>query len=331
MSAKLERTKSERFLPYPYVRFGLELSLARVIVDGIDRSASNVDVQARIVALEERKPERVELDVRLGVEEGVLRQVIAEQELGEPPLDLFLAIRCPETRLRRSIPLASAPLLARQFSGKIQLSINDVRGSVELVPFLVRAREGSSRRHARHAGARLASARPWTIRFDLQRPSQGKFLDVRYEPFSKFQDAALWSSALYRLECQLDVPILWLNSDHRELASIFDSKATHGPAARMRDVFFDRISSSVWQQLFITAAEACANEDNEYAWADSVLRRYLPALYPELADHASRVEQLIEHMQNGGIRELIERLDRALQDDLHLVQSMKKLIEETGE
>lgn len=161
---------------------------------------------------------------------------------------------------------------------------------------------------------------------------QGRFLEVRYEPFSKLGDAAIWKSALYRLEHELDVPILWLNSDHRELLSILDSKATRGAAARMREVFFAQIAHSVWMRLFMTAAEASANDaEREHAWRDSVLRRFLPALFPELADHSSRLEELGSRIQAGAVHDIVQQIDRVLQDDLHIVNYMKALVEEKGE
>lgn len=330
-SAPAQRKKTERFLPYPYARFGLDLALARVRVDGADRTSS-VQVEARLVALEDRRPERVEIELLAQIEQPVLERLLPPEERPAPPIELFVAVRCPATRLSRRVSLAEDPAQPRRFAGVLILSIDDVRGVVELTPYLVRSVEGRSRSHARHAGARLASARSWFLRFDLQRSSSGRFLDVRYEPFSKLADASLWSSALYRLECELDDPILWLNSDHRELVAILDSKATRGAAARMREVFFAHIAQNVWAQLFMYAAESCSPEGNgAHPWCAAVLQRFLPSIFPELGDHRSRLEELVDRVRAGSIGELSQLLDRALQNDSNIVHHMKSLIEEKGE
>lgn len=326
-----ERKKTERFLPYPYERFGLDLALARVRVDGVDRTSS-IQAEARLVPLEDRRPERVEIDLVAQIEQPVLERLLPAEELPAPALELFVAVRCPATRLSRRVSLAEDAARPRHFAGMLTLSIDDVRGLVELTPYLVRRVEGRSKVHARHAGARLASARPWILRFDLGRTTSGKFIDVRYEPFSKLSEAALWSSALYRLQCELDDPILWLNSDHRELVAILDSKATNNAAARMREVFFAHIAHNVWAQLFMYAAESCSPDgDGAHPWCAAVLQRFLPAIFPELGDHRSRVAELVERIRDGKSGELSQLLDRALQAEVNIVHQMKSLIEEKGE
>lgn len=184
---------------------------------------------------------------------------------------------------------------------------------------------------ARAKGARLAGCRPWELRVDRLRPPTGAYLDIRYASFAEHGPPRFARPAnLYKLECDQENPILWLNLDHDRVCEVLDSVANVGTRARIRDAVFDYVSHNVWSRLFLLAAhDSVDTEDPPYDWEQSVLERFLPVLYPEYADHQSRVVALSEELQQGDQNQILGRLDTFLQEHLEIARHMTWLVEET--
>lgn len=330
MSA-IERTKTRRFLPYRSEPFGLALTVSRLQVDGVDQK-DKVDAVAHLVALEDLRPEHVVAELELVLPAKVVESVLPESERGAPPLSLLVVIRCPDTRIRRAQLIASGPIKGGVFKAPLELSCDEVVGQVELVPILVRdaAAKDPKPGFAAHLGARVAGARPWTIRLAKARAPLGEHLDIRYESFKASVDSALWAGALYRLDCESESPILWLNKDHERIVEVLDSKGTVGLKARLREVLFDSIGAAVWSQLFARAADSLANEAiPSFGWCEAVTERYLPKLFPQASDHEARLGLLKEEWKEGA-HPVLARLDRVLQIEQSAPRQITKLVEEAA-
>ena len=249
------------------------------------------------------------------------------------PGTTLIVLRGTATRLRRSVVVANAELSPSAVPFTIALRRDDVHGSVELVPFLVRAEDAASATpgYASQRGTRLASGRPWTVRVDRLRDPAGRFLDTRYCRFSEDAELRPYADTLYRLQLS-ESPVLWINSDHETVQRVFDDRGTRGPKARIREVAFDLIAQSVWTQLFLQAALDLSHGGQlVYEWEDSVLRELLPSIILGERAHAARVTSLCSKLEREELPELLARLATVLQRRNKLVDHLAKLVEETAE
>lgn len=333
--------KRERFLPFAHERLGLSARVTRCVVDG---EAVAIDAERHLIDLERgdlergdlergagRAWRRAELTVSVEITEALLERVFPEDERAAAPGALFVTLRCDETRLREGHPIASAPLGPGRYEATLTLDAARVYGAVELTPQLVRTedRTGPADAYARAAGARLASGRAWELRSELLRPPPpGKHLEVRYASFAEDLTLARFEGNLYHLEADTERPLLWLNRDHQLVATVLDDKGTTGRRARLREVAFDLVSVPVWTQLFWCAAAHIDEEGaSRRAWEEAVLRELLPAVVPA-RDHPSRALELRRRMAAGEHLELLQALDRVLQQRLDLVRHLEALIRE---
>jgi len=325
-----QATRRERFLPYRYERFGLQLTPQRCVLDDA-HTVAVADAGRHLVDLSEFSFREVQIDCTIEVPAELVARVVPPAERRAPPLRLLIADSCGETLFLDSVSIAQAIGATTRFDASIRLKRADVYGSVQITPHLARASDNpaTGNGYAAHAGMRLASSRPWEIRLDQLRPSHGEFLDIRYTSFSA-EDAVQFQhqNNLYRLECHTPNPILWLNADHAKVCEALDSNANVGRRAYMRDVFFDSVSYAVWLRLFLKSAhDAVATDELPYAWERAVLDRFLPALYPEQANYESQLGALREELSQDDESYIIERLDELLQQHIDLAKHMTKLAE----
>ncbi len=315
------RTKVERFLPYRYAKSGVVLDLTRALADG---DPIEVDAEARTVDLSGREFEAAELELSATLAPGTIESCFPESERESPPGRLALCIRCPATRLRRS---SLAPLSAAAPSSfAVHLSRQDLRGLVELVPFLVRTRSGLQGDYAAARGERLAGGRPWSLRADRERRVEGQFLDIRFEDFEKLP--AVPADIVYHLDLDQPSPILWLNARHKGVAEVLMSRATRGARASVRDVVFDMITQGVWAQLFVRAASDLTRAgETSYSWEDQVLSMWLPKILPAVSDQETRLHVLTEETSRGELPTLLGALDRAVQEDSSLATHLARMVE----
>ncbi len=322
MSARLERTKRERFLPYGYARSALACRVERVALDG-HAVESGIDGERHLIELEQTEWRRLSIEGRVDVPQEAM-DAFPEDERGAPPAQLFLVARCARTRLRRAFTAGASGAF------HLELSHDDVDGALELVPFLTRSTSRQSvPGFASRAGERVASGRAWEIRITPLREPAGKFLDVRYQRFGDDPLLSAVADTLYSLEHERDSPILWINADHEKIVAVLGDRGTRGPRARIREVVFDSIAQSVWTQLFVRAALHLADMGElAYEWEDSTLRELLPGMYRSARTHAARVDALRAQLARGELSAVLAALDTELQRKSSAVEHVTKLIEE---
>lgn len=330
---KDRRIKRERFLPYAHVRTGLQLE---VTACKADRTAEPdaIDRERHLVMMDEApwKALALELEVRLG--EDVLEQTLPPDDRAGGAAAVWVLVRCDATRWRAAVPMGRPGARASTWGGRLRIEREEVHGAVELRPVLVRATSASAPApgYANAPGMRLAGGRPWEVRVDKARVAQGKFLEVTYHSFSDDPQLAPYASSVHRLECDSEIPRLWINKDHPKVTAIMDDRGSTGPRARMRDVFFDLVSHTVWTQLFVRAATHLGEAGEPvHEWETSVLQQLLPAVYPHLRTHPQRVSRLREELGAGDWTPVLQRLDAALQAKHEVARHMTRLIEETVE
>lgn len=322
-------TRTLRFLPYRYEPFGLEVTPLRSVLDKT-REVKALSAERCLVDLVEERFETATIDLGVKLAPNLIASVFPPEEHSKPPGRLILALRCAPVRLRQVQIVAEAPLREQGFATKLTLRRSDLRGSLEIIPFLVRAAPAAREAPglASVGGARLASGRPWEVRIDLLREIAGQYLEVAYVSFrEQGRERFPWPENLYKLDCDTPSPILLLNSDHERIAEVLNSKGTVGARARIREVLFDAISHAVWTRLFLKAAHDVRDGDEpRYEWENAVLSRLLPAAYPEHADRESRIAALRADLEDGEPDRVLERLEGVLQKDF--AKHVERLVED---
>ncbi len=333
MAQLKRRTKRERFLPYSFQRHSISLTVGSRRIDDklVDEG---IDPDRRLVRFEDDIWHDGSITLQITVNKQLLAAVVSADELPVAPVDLVVVFRCAETKIRRCIVVCRAPLNQETFSATMQFQRQDVFGSAELCAYLVRTTDAQQRLagYAWLAGCRVASSRPWELRFDIRRKPTGRFLDVRYRSFRQDEVLSTYQSNLYRLELDQELPVLWVNADHDKVTPILSDKGSTGKRARLREVFYDVIAHGVWTQLFVRAADDLVGPDDlTYDWEDSVLRELLPGLLPGYRTHGARLSALRRTLDREGLPATIERLDAALQQKNEITRHMTRLVEETVE
>jgi hypothetical protein len=167
-------------------------------------------------------------------------------ERNDPPLEVVGTILSVDANKREHILLKKKK--SNLYGGTIKLNLSEIVEAAQLCIFALRKSDGSTAGFARHRGSRLAWSPPYEIRF-VERPTKGKFLDIRWEDFSNsivvpenFEDA------LYYLTAQSEPPILYLNNlVTNELKSLVLTPAGHvGTKALPRDVVFCSIANNAY-------------------------------------------------------------------------------------
>ncbi len=325
---KQTRAQEQHFFPWAHEAHGIKLSILAGQLDAarleiLDPRSHALDLSADW--------HRAQLDLEVQVPTRVAKRVIAEEELGDPPLAVLVALRCDRTRLRRRVGrLDWAQGRAGRFAFGLDLDRAELADKVELDAFLIRARplEHQAPGVATRVGARLATARAWVLQVDPAPQQSGNYLEVQYRSFVDDPGVPLSQhAALYRLELEREDPILYLNADHEHVRVVLDNKGTRGRRVRARELLYERIEAGVWTQLLIHASARIA-EDGElaYAWERAILDQWLARLYPHETDDAARCDALRRDYQQ--LPRLLTEIDAVIQVHGELAQIATKLVDE---
>ncbi|EDM81679.1 hypothetical protein PPSIR1_22219 [Plesiocystis pacifica SIR-1] len=323
----MKQSREQRFYPWAYEDHGLRLRVLGASLD--DRPVELVEPHANSVELGTNWAHAT-LELELRAPGRLVRRLVAKHERDSPPVAVLITLRCPRTHLRRRVALQAWPSTeGERFGIPLALVRDELAGLVELDAHLIRtapaADPSAGARVASLAGTRLAGSRTLTLLLDQPEVRAGNYLDVHYRRFSD-DPGAPNASALYRLELEGETPILYLNADHESLRPTLDSKGTRGPRARVRDLVFERIASSVWTQLVLRVSARLVDDgEPAYDWERAVLDQWLPRLYPErrAEERQSCLERDFQDLPM-----LLARLDAILQVEGKLAALAAKL---TGE
>lgn len=331
--ARLDRVKRERFMPFAFERHALRLTLRAVQKDDEPEVPPEPDELERgELFLEDDRWKRLRLRVHVDMEKDTLAKVLAQHELETPPISHLIRLHVPSTRVRRAIVLDAVEHAEREV--ELVISREDLGGTATLTPWLVRSTHAAAAPgFASRAGQKLATGGPLVIHPYAPRPKPGQFLDVQYRSFKEDVQLRRHPDRLYVLEANGTSPVLFINSDHREVADALDTKAQTGTKAKIREVFFDVLSVGVWTQLFMQAAEALDDEGvARHAWQHGVLTELLPVMFPGARNHSARVRELLAiRASDAPLRNLSELCDLALQKHLDLARHMQRLVQTSVE
>jgi len=320
-------TRKEQFFPWAFGQLALEVQVIRATLDG-EREAA-IDPLRHLVELDEEwKHAVLELHGRHPPE--LLRDLLPPGD--DSGVDAVIGLRCQETRWRHGVrvPLGR---LTHEWTLSVPLRREDLAGALELDVSLVRASDAASPTSgfAQRAHEGVAGSRPWELRVDRRRSLGGAYLDIRFRSFK--EDALIpvrEQGNLFRLDLDLEVPILHLNSDHASVVPILNAKGTVGRNARLRDVAYDLVSLTVWLQLFAHAASELKRLGEAGApWQEAMLDHCARLLFHEAKDTAEARAQLYRSLiDQGDLAELMRRLSDAHQADSNVAKHLLQLIDE---
>jgi hypothetical protein len=317
------RTKTERFLPWAWLKFGFRLEVTSASLDG--NRPANVDAERHLVDLDEPW-DRATLAVRIDIPPELPARVLPPKDTAG--LTALLVLRCDDTRLRRGVRIA-LPRNGESVEHQLQLDRSELSATAELTAVIVRASKAERpvRGFATAPGARLAETRLWELRVDRRRQLSGVYLDIRYRDF--VTDAVVpkeHKQNLYRLEIS-EHPILWLNSAHASIPGILNAKGHVGTRALLRDVAYDLLVPVVWMRLFTHAADQLRRgQESAYGWQDAVLDTAARLLQPKSKKDSDARERLEAELED--LPAVLERLDAALQAEHEVGKHLVRLAED---
>lgn len=327
--ARLDRVKRERFMPFAFERHAVKLALQTLQKDDEPPfTPEPEDAERGEVFLEDDRWTRLLLRFSFELEEGTLERVVSDDERRALPIARLLRLHIPRTRVRRVVLVdgrKGGPSLV-----DVTIDREDLDGSATFTPWLTRSAHGPVvAGFANRVGQKLATGRAFVVHPYAPRPKPGQFLDVQYRSFKEDAQLKRHPDRLYLLDANGPAPVLFINSDHREVVDALDAKAQSGTKARLREVFFDVLSVGVWTQLFMHSVEALDDEGaTRHAWQDGVLAELLPAMFRTARNHSARVRELLAIRQSDSpLRQLSELCDLALQERLDLARHMQRLVQ----
>lgn len=331
--------RSQRFrrssLPHRYQPDGLDFSLDTYSISGrkprdIDLKGGEFSIDLTTIPPEYGSDEKIQLYGTLEVPETVVEAVFPEGERGEPPARLYVAIRCHDTIFRDSEIVSGAPMKPGTYEVSIPIELSNVRGRVELLPYLIRVedREGAGR-YAESANVKLASGQRYELIVDATEDFESPTIDGEKARFSELEHLPE-GDKLYSLDFRNpERPKLWINADNPRIADVLQVSGSVGAEPRMRDVILDQISYGVWSQLIIRTASAI-DEDGEveYEWQRTVMKTFARQMYrvSDLEDAAHLMRE--EAADPEKFPELFARIDDELQEFLDFRTQLINLMEE---
>jgi hypothetical protein len=309
----------------------MEFDINSFILDK-EEELEEVNEERRLISLENRTDwNKVTIRGDIEIGQDVIDDVIPMEERLQPPVELYLTTWCESTYLRERVIVETSLVEPGTYDFEVTLERDHLRNTAVLKPYLARTKESEveSDEFATTEGARLASSRPWELRVDISQGPSGDYLEVLYDSFEE-KEYLPDKKRVYHLDFrEAKSPTLWLNSDHEKITRVLDSRGSHGPEARVRDVFFDNISQSVWTQLIVRAATDIDDEgEGRYEWEKGVLKRFVDDIYPDMEGAEARKKLGQDVMSDEELPELLERIDGALQDRLDIHDHMTKATEE---
>ena len=325
-------------LPFEYAKEGLELDVDRCRLDGdrvidVDLGPGewSVDLTPTGTDSEGGAPwDRAVVSLDIELPEAVVERVFPEDERDEPPAQLYVAVRCRQTIYRSRASISQAPTAAGCYELDVELDWKELRGLVELRPYLVRTRQRElGGRYGGNEHVRLADGPTLTVLLDDEERSEHTYIDGEEASFSQASNLPD-GSKLYYLDFRDEArPKLWINADNPRIADILQTEGSVGAGPRMRDVILDQIGYGVWSQLILRAASAVdAQGSVPHDWQESVMTAFGKHLY-EVEDEAEVARRLRRELQTAGrVAYLMERVDLQLQEFLDTRAQIVNLMEE---
>lgn len=342
MARRAQRHRST-VLPFRYVDDGIDFSVEAYSLDGRKPQEVNLKPGERSVDIAPAPPShstesespsdhwtRATIFGTLEVGEDVFEIVFPPEERDAPPAKLYVAVRCHETIYRDRADVTDSPDESEVYEASVKLPWDQIRGVVELRPYLVRTAESDAEGpFATARNVRVASGDRYEIIVDHWDADEPAAIDGEEASFAR-SDNLPNGEKLYHLDFRNEArPKLWINADHPRITDILQTGGSVGAEPRLRDVILDQISYGVWTQLIVRTAAAVDREGNvEYEWQRNVLESFARDLY-DVTDVSDAAHFLREEVSEPeGFARLVGRIDHELQEFIDPRSQLINLMEE---
>lgn len=339
---------SKEGFPYNYLDDSLELLISNVDLetkDAVDIPGGSVEIVAsdrRVSLTGAPNWEKVVISATVDVPEKVYNTLPSvergeyapsEVDSEEPPVRFVLAIRSSKTILRKrktGEELSIDVTEAGQKEIEFDLKSHEVAGDVEVKPYLVREKnQEHDESFASSVGDRLAAGEKWTVRVD-RTDDDGGFLNPIIEDFDR--PGLPGDENLHYLKFETpSSPKLFLNAGHPQLVEVLNNEGTWGANARFRDVLFDYIEQSVWQQLLFRTANDINIETGEtqHPWQEDVISLFVDDLFEPEDDKVDVAIKMAECADSGeDLDVLVREVDSAIQKRIDHPDAAISLLQE---
>lgn len=330
--------ESEGF-PHNYLDDKLEATIRDIELstthdtDVPDDAIQTIESDRRISLVAAPNWDEVRIEGEVHVPEAVFNGTLPVEERDDPPVSLLVAVQVPKTILRYGVAKedVDAELDGEgTYPFSVELSNDKVRGAVTLKPYLVRSEgQDDDPDYAGRFGDRLAADDAWTVQVDEESDSGG-FLHPQIEPFDRSESFPGEENLHYLHFEDPTTPKLFLNANHSRLVHVLQHEGTWGGDARFRDVLFDYIEQSVWQELLLRAAADADPETAElrHPWQEEVVDLFTDELYDD-ADYEGVVQRLgRDAASKDDLDELVRQVDLAIQQRVEHPDAALKLLQE---
>lgn len=285
-------------LGFEYISYELDSDSSQPIDDSLSVDLSDENTDSWNIAT-------VTLDVT--VTEQILDRVVPGGE-GDG-VAIIVEGYCPTNHHRFVEVIETSPLMAEEHEGTVELKYENLRGRVELRPFIVRTEPlaGQPTGHtgtpfAEDVSKKLAHGPRGVI--DIDEPLGGKSTNLPTIPKS-FDDPNIPADAgnMWYLDLTQEAsPKLYINSDHGYLESLFEDEGQHG-RGRVRQLVIDLFGTQIMTQFVLDAAELyVVHGEIKYRWQEKMLTDVCNSLF------ASKSPDEVEEMLKPG--ELSETLNQ---------------------
>ncbi len=292
-----------------------------------------VQSDRRVSAVAIQDWEKISVSGSIHVPKEVFSGTLPFEERDDPPVILVVAVRASQTMLRFGVSNQELDVDVNgegDYEFSVELEQDSLRGEVNIKPYLVRGEsQDTDEDYATDYGDRLASDEAWTIVIDREQ-EDGGFLHPRIEPFDHFDSFPNGENLHYLHFEDPSTPKLFLNANHQQLIGVLQSEGPTGHDARFRDVLYDYIEQSVWQELLLRTASDADPEDGvlKYAWQEEVVELFEDELF-DVEGYEDVVRRLGELASSGDdVDVLAKEIDAAIQKRVdHPTQALKLLQE----
>lgn len=327
-------------LPFNYRESGLSFDLDTYSVDGGEKTdidlrpgQGEIDIAPALAPAEDEKVpqwEEVTLQGELEISEETVEAVFPEDERSLPPAKLYVTVRCHETIYRSRVLVSESDTTPGTYEVEIPLRKDDLRGTVELRPYLVRTEDqDENREYATKENFRVASGKIYNVVLDRALDEEPPAIDGERIDFSQASHLP-GGDKLYYLDFRNESrPKLWINSDHPRITEVLQSRGSVGAEARMRDVVLDEVSYGVWVQLIVRAGTAIdENGEVEHEWQQTVLETFARNMYgvSDLEEATRRLRSDLS--ETDALPHVIQRIDNELQEYIDPRTQLINLMEE---
>ncbi|HEU0037533.1 MAG TPA: hypothetical protein VFQ53_43275 [Kofleriaceae bacterium] len=252
-------------------------------------------------------------------------------------VDFVVALRDGASRSRWSVIGNKLPGGSRWIV-TITLPRSSLRGSLELVPYLVRTADAAvpDATRAAHRGAIIGMATAIGVYVDEPAtiPISGD-VDVHWVSFSDDPLLKPMRDRMFVVDALGVRPIVKLNKDHDDLRRAMTSKSRQGqPQAALRQALYCYIVQEAFMSITFDALEQAKLATEEEGtptfpvsdWKADALKRVLREVYRDLDPEAGLAKALELYKDQGNTAHLVSLFSSALQSTINVKKNLLKYL-----